>query len=287
MARPAERERGFALVTVLWAAMILAIIAASVMQTGRTETRIARNRLQAAELNAIADAALNIAILRLLDPSIPMQPPVDATPFAVSFAGYTVRVRVQDEAGRIDLNTAQEALLLRLLISVGIAPEPAQVLVDRILDWRDPGIDKRLNGAKVNEYHDAGLSYGPRNGPFEAVDELRLVLGMTRPLFDLLAPALTVYSQTPWVDVDVAPEQVLRALVDERRIGSILDARRAEMTEDGTMRAPTADSASVKLGHTFTITAEVAGPAPLRAERRAVVRLTGYRKPAVLVYRWN
>jgi general secretion pathway protein K len=198
-----------------------------------------------------------------------------------------VRVRVQDEAGRIDLNLAQEELLIRLLISVGVAPDAARALVECILDWREPGIGKRLNGAKANEYHDAGLSYGPRNGPFEAVEELRLVLGMTRPLFDLLAPALTVYSQTPWVDVDVAPEQVLRVLVDERRIGGILEARRGEATEDGTARAPAAASPAVKLGHTFTITAEVAGPAPLRAEKRAAVRLTGYRKPAILVYRWN
>src|SRR5436190_1368200 len=68
------REHGFALVTVLWSAMIFALIAASVLTTSRTETRLTRYRQQAAECDAVADAALNLAILRLLDPAAPRPP---------------------------------------------------------------------------------------------------------------------------------------------------------------------------------------------------------------------
>ena len=94
-----DGERGFALIAVLCAAAILAVIVASVLATGRTEYRLAQHREDIAELGAIADGALNIAILRLLDPSLGAQPPVDATPFTVSFAGRQLRVTVQDEAG--------------------------------------------------------------------------------------------------------------------------------------------------------------------------------------------
>ena len=38
------------------------------------------------------------------------------------------------------------------------------------------------------------------------------MIGMTPELFDGVAPALTVYSQTPWVDPSFAPPAVLRAL---------------------------------------------------------------------------
>jgi general secretion pathway protein K len=44
----------------------------------------------------------------------------------------------------------------------------------------------------------AGRAYRPRNGPFQSVDELKLVMDMTPPLFKRLAPALTVYSGSPY-----------------------------------------------------------------------------------------
>src|SRR5215472_12842210 len=105
------RQRGFALIAVLWAAMILALIVQSVLVTGRTEARLANNREALAQLGAITDAGLNIAILRLLDPRLNGQPPLDGSPFAVAFAGHQLRLAIQDEAGKIDLNTAPDELL--------------------------------------------------------------------------------------------------------------------------------------------------------------------------------
>jgi general secretion pathway protein K len=273
-----SRERGFALVSVLCAAAILAVIVASVLATSRSEIRLAQQDQQIAELGTIAGGALNIAILRLLDPAISMQPPVDATPFTVSFAGHALRLTVQDEAGKIDLNMVQPDLLLRLLISTGVDPIAAQTLADRILDWREAGIGKRLNGAKAPEYRAAGYAYGPRDGPFETVEELKLVMGMTPHLFDALAPALTVYSQTPWVDPSFAPPEVLRALpgMDEGAVAGLLQARVAA----GSM-------AGVRLGHAFTITAAADGPGELRVRRSAVIRLTGRQNAPIWVYRWD
>jgi general secretion pathway protein K len=240
--------------------------------------RLARHRLEIAELSALAGGALNIAILRLLDPSLGMQPPVDATPFIVAFAGREMRLAVQDEAGKIDLNMVQPDLLLRLLTSAGVDLMAAQTLVDRILDWREPAIATRLNGAKAPEYRAAGYAYGPRNGPFESVEELKLVMGMTAELFDAIAPALTIYSQTPWVDPSFAPLAALRALpgMDEAAIANLLQARAAATARPAIM-----------LGHTFTITAEANGPAGLHVNRSAVIRLTGRPNAPFWVYRWS
>ena len=273
-----SRERGFALVSVLCTAAILAIIVASVVATSRSEIRLTQQDQQLAELGTIAGGALNIAILRLLDPSISMQPPVDATPFMVHFAEHELRLTVQDEAGKIDLNMVQPDLLLRLLISTRVDPIAAQTVADRILDWREAGIGKRLNGAKAPEYRAAGYAYGPRDGPFETVEELKLVMGMTPQLFDALAPALTVYSQTPWVDPSVAPPEVLRALpgLDEGAIAGLLQARVA----GGSMPV-------VKLGHAFTIAAEASGPDSLHVRRSAVIRLTGRQNEPIWIYRWD
>jgi general secretion pathway protein K len=280
---PVKREGegqqcGFALITVLWAAMILALIVQSVLVTGRTEARLAHNREALAKTGAIADAGLNIAILRLLDPRPSGQPPLDGSPFAVPFAGQQLRLAIQDEAGKIDLNTAQDELLRRLFRSVGADPETASALKDRILDWREPGIGRRLNGAKAPEYRAAGLAYGPRNGPFATVEEVQLVMGMTPELFAAIAPAVTVYSQTPWVDPSFAPPEVLRVLpgMDEAAIATLLQTR----------ATPSARPA-VMLGHAFTITAGVDGPDRLRVRRSAVIRLTGRPNAPFWIYRWS
>jgi general secretion pathway protein K len=231
-----------------------------------------------AQPGAIADAGINIAILRLLDPRLSGQPPVDGSPFSVPFDGHQLRLGIQDEAGKIDLNAAQDELLRRLFRSVGVDLETAQLLKDRILDWREPGIGKRLNGAKAPEYRAAGLAYGPRNGPFASVEEVQLVMGMTLQLFAAIAPALTVYSQTPWVDPSFAPPEVLRALagMDEDAIASLLQAR-----------ASASARPVVMLGHAFAITAEADGPGGLRVRRSAVIRLTGRPNTPFWIYRWG
>jgi general secretion pathway protein K len=220
-------------------------------------------------MRALADAAINITILHMLNPRVAMQPPTDATPVVVTFDGRAIRVSIQDEAGRIDLNTAEPELLRRLLIAAGLDSARVPRLVDSILDWREQGIGHRLNGAEATDYAASGLTYGPRKGPFESVPELRLVMGMTAPLYARIAPLLTIYSRTPWVDVDAAPPGVLAVL------GSQGEA------------AATAGRGAVKLGHAFTIIAELRGPQSARVRRTAVVRLTGSRDSAVLIYRWN
>ncbi len=274
--RRAAREQGFALLAVLWAAMMLAIIVASLLTSGRTEALIARNRARAAAQEAIADAAINAAILRMLNPDPAMQPPTDGTAFRIDFAGAPVRVVVQDEAGKIDLNRADGSLLARLLEVAGLGGDDAQAMADRIQDWRDPSGLHRLNGADEAAYAAAGAGYGPRRGPFPSVEELRLVAGMDPRVFARIAPSLTVASDTPWVDPSFAGHDVLLALpgATEASVAAALAARAAA-------RLP-----GVVTGHAFSITAE-ADEAGVRMVRCAVIRLTGNRTVPVWVYSWD
>jgi general secretion pathway protein K len=275
-ARRLAEQRGFALVTVLWAAMILALIAASIIATGRTETQLTHTRYTAAQLDAVAEGAINIAILRLLDPSPAAHPPVDATPFAIEFAGHAVAMSAQDESGKIDINTAQEGLLRRLLVAAGVDPLAAQALVDKILDWREASGGRRLNGAEIEDYRNAGFTYGPRNGPFESVEELQLLMDMNAPLFERLTPSLTVYSQTPWVDPAFAPADVLTALsgLGGPPVAQILNLRAS------------GEHGAVMFGHAFAINARIDDDG-LRVAKSAVVRLTGSAQVPVVVYRWR
>jgi general secretion pathway protein K len=270
----APQQRGFALLAVLWAAMMMAIIVASLLTSGRSEALIARSRTRAAALEATADAAINHTMLAMLDRDVTARPPTDGTPFAVVFGGVPVRVSVQDEAGKIDLNVATGALLTRLLEVGGLASADAQTMADRIQDWRDPSGLHRLNGAEESDYRDAG--YGPRRGPFPNVAELRLVLGMDAGVAARIAPSLTVTSGTPWVDPTYAGHDVLLALpgADEASVASTLAAR------------ATAGRPGVVMGHAFTITAAIDDSGTHMA-RQAVIRLTGDRAVPIWVYSWE
>ena len=276
----AERQagpRGFALITVLWAMLILAAIATSILATGRTERRLSATHRGIAELDAVADAAINLTILHLLSQETEDRPPVDATPFTIEFAGYHVAMTAQDESGKIDLNMADADLLRQLLIAAGVDNRAVPALLDKILDWRENGPGKRLNGAKAPEYQSAGLLYGPRNAPFQSVEELQLVMGMTPALYQRLAPSLTIYSQTPWVDPAFAPRDVMSAL-------NGLSGPTTTPTQPATDAARTG---GVMVGHAFTLHAMLQGPDGLRVMRTAVIRLNGTPGAPYGIYRWD
>jgi general secretion pathway protein K len=274
--QPAGKQRGFALLMVLWAAMMLAIIVASILSIGRSEALIAHSRTHTAALEATEDAAINQVILNMLDRDAAAQPPTDGTAFADVFGGIQVRVKVQDEAGKIDLNMANGAVLTRLLQIGGLAADDAQAMADRIQDWREPGDLHRLGGAGESAYRDAGTGYGPRRGPFPNVAELQLVLGMDRRVFARIAPSLTVASGMPWIDPSYAGRDVLLALpgASEASVAVTLAAR-------GTSAPP-----RVVIGHAFTITAAVIDHG-LYMMKRAIIRLTGSRDVPVWVYSWD
>jgi general secretion pathway protein K len=61
--------------------------------------------------------------------------------------------------------------------SVGFDPDQAESLADAIADFRDADNLKHLRGAEEPEYRAAGLAWGPKNAPFQTVEELQQVLG--------------------------------------------------------------------------------------------------------------
>jgi general secretion pathway protein K len=102
---------------------------------------------------------------------------VSSTPTCIEslseqFANSRVHLSIQDEATKIDLNRAPEARLAALFGSVGVEPGEAQSLAAAIADFRDADDFVRPGGAEEAEYRAAGLAWGPKNAPFQAVEEL-------------------------------------------------------------------------------------------------------------------
>jgi general secretion pathway protein K len=123
-----------------------------------------------------------------------------------------LRIVVEDEAGKVDLNAASERLLTNLLRGLGATPREAAALADRILDFRDADDERSPLGAERSDYAAAGLTYGPKNAAFEAVEELDQVLNIPPGWLARLRPFVTVYSGQSGVDSTVAPIELLGAL---------------------------------------------------------------------------
>src|SRR3990172_2894258 len=93
-----------------------------------------------------------------------------------------------DEGAKIGLNRADEVLLRHLFNNLGLDPDAQDVATDGILDWRDSDNLRRLHGAEADYYLGLPEPYAPKDGPFESVDELLLVRGISRALFYGVAP---------------------------------------------------------------------------------------------------
>ncbi|UCC29723.1 MAG: general secretion pathway protein GspK [Phycisphaerales bacterium] len=94
-----------------------------------------------------------------------------------------IRLGITDESSKINLNTATESQLLRL-VRVAVAENEEvipQDIVNAILDWRDVDqIPRGEVGDTEGEYYRRlPKPYRVKNGPFETVEELLLVKGVT------------------------------------------------------------------------------------------------------------
>ncbi len=204
--------RGIALISVLWIAGLLAVMAASFVSASRTEARLARNQLENAKAQALANAGVERAVLGLLELEPERVWQADGRPYSFALGEGEVQVTIRDEDGKIDLNEAPLELLAGLFEALDLAPDAAQALAERIADFRDPDHDPEPLGAEDPAYLAAGLADGAADRPFVDAAELTRVLGMTEQLYRRIRPHVTVYAGSDGVDPTRATRAVLEAL---------------------------------------------------------------------------
>jgi DNA uptake protein ComE-like DNA-binding protein len=96
-----------------------------------------------------------------------------------------VRMGLEDESTRLNLNallladTVQENGGRTLLMNL---PGMTEDVADAIMDWIDADDETREFGAEIDYYSVLNPAYAPKNGPFESIEELLLVRGVTPQL---------------------------------------------------------------------------------------------------------
>lgn len=215
MARcPPRDQRGIAIILVLWLTILLAVIASAFAYSMHTEAQAARNAVSLAQARGLADGAIMRVAFELMRPRT-----LNETWQADSVVHYWdegdahIAVNAIDESGKIDLNSASDALLKGLFQSAGgLDVDAAQRVVDVIDDWKDADDLRRPNGAEAPDYQAAGLKYKPANAPFESVAELQRVLGMTPTVYAAVVDSLTVFSKSAGINPAFASRAVLLAV---------------------------------------------------------------------------
>jgi general secretion pathway protein K len=145
-------------------------------------------------------------------------------------------VRIIDESGKISLNGLTDSsgiILKNLLINQGTSSENADIIVDSILDWKDPDDLHRLSGAETDYYLSLAKPYKARDADFETLEELSLVRGITPEILygtsntKGIIPFLTIHGKTGKVNINVAPKEVLAALpgMDAAMVERIIEFR--------------------------------------------------------------
>lgn len=207
-----SQQKGIALVLVLWVALLMSVIAGGFALSARTESvqsRILFNQVQA---EFLAEAGLNRAVFELRNPDPETRWIADGRSYEFTLDETKINVQITDESGKIDLNLANEELLVGLFASVGVEFDEALALSDKIQDWRDPDEETRLAGAEDADYFSAGYTHGAKDAPFDTVPEILQVMGMSYELYRKIEPAITVYSGRGNLNLAFAPKEALMAL---------------------------------------------------------------------------
>lgn len=228
------KQRGVALVIVLWMLVLLTIMTFSYSKMTRSETKLSASSIQQAKAKAIAEAGLWTAVNELLKQKTERTWPVDGTKQRIQFEDKTISVAIQDQNGKIDLNTGSQELLKQLVMNANLDVVDPLPIFHAILDWRDRNDLSQLHGAESKDYKAAGLDYTVKNGPFNHVSELQKVMGVTPEIYSALKPAITVHSHQPRINLKTAPKEVLLMLpnFDEGNIELFLETRQQEKGRD-------------------------------------------------------
>ena len=231
-ARVTGSQRGIVLLLVLWILSILMVIAMSFTFLTRTDAYSALAFKEGVENKFLAEAGIERGIMELVYRSVNKGQTVtlegmsllktDGRAYSGQLENGSYRYRVTDDAGKININALTDAsgiVMKNLLINSGVSAENADIIVDSILDWKDPDDLHRLNGAESEYYLSLPNPYRAKDANFDTVEELLLVRGVTPEILygdgekQGIIRSLTVSSETSFgINVNAAPREVLMAI---------------------------------------------------------------------------
>jgi general secretion pathway protein K len=195
------RDKGFALLAVLWIAAMLSVIAMSYATSARVDAEGARNILRRQKLDDALYSGLVFGEHEYEKYTANQglsakQEEIESTtgkelnlwyprfePYNATIGGRTVFIRLRDLSGKMALSAVDSALMTRILEACGADEPTRNDIKNAWLDWEDEDDLHRLNGAETDFYLKTAGAYMAKNAEMENPEELLLVKGVTRELY--------------------------------------------------------------------------------------------------------
>jgi general secretion pathway protein K len=252
---PNPRVAGFALVAVIWSLGLISLLGMAVIVGARYRTKVTSNVASTTAAAAAAESAVNLAITAILttapgqNPKFPLRCRMPG--------GAMVTVTVEEEAGKVDLNTATPATLARLFTALSLDQSAGTRIAGNILEFRDPGTKDTVPQSVGERPNDAKRIH------LTTIMQLDQIGGISPPLFRKARRFVTVSSGRAEPDGDAA-SPALRELL------------KLDQKQTGPTQAPSNT-------RNVTIYADVRAPDGARFIREALVSLgTENRRPFVI-----
>ena len=194
------RPQGIALFIVMIAIFVLSVMAAIFATSMKVETKLAQNARHGEQLLWLGRSGVELARYVLAEQTSLPGEPYDSlnqiwaggpgglaetnSPLAgLSLDNYqvgdgTVSVKIIDLERKVNINTANTAILQQALILMGVGADGISVISDSIQDWIDPDDNPRLAGAESDYYQSLNPPYYAKNAPIDDLSELLLVRGI-------------------------------------------------------------------------------------------------------------
>jgi DNA uptake protein ComE-like DNA-binding protein len=200
---PSRKDRAFAVIVALVAVTVLTMIAGAFAYAMKVETKLAANTNDDEQFYWIGRGGIERACWWLAlegnQPYSSLQQywnhgpgdgPETNSPLAnESLDNYqvgegSVSLSMTELESKININTADGPLIQQVLTAQGADANDISVVSDSILDWIDPDDNTRPAGAESDYYLGLTPSYNAKNAPIDNLDELQLVKGVTRDMYN-------------------------------------------------------------------------------------------------------
>lgn len=191
--------------------LLLSSLAATTVYVSRTNAVLVRRSFQLAQAQAAADAAIIYTLSNLSDEQVSRHGPIDGTARSWQFNGVDVSIAVTVEAGRIDVNAADDDLIYAFLMSQAVAEDDSKTLLKDLRDLQQ--ISDTEIGTTVSASTSAPVIGGSRaKYQLQSIDELARIASWKNQPLECWANTLTVYSGSPNVSSTSAVGPALSAL---------------------------------------------------------------------------
>jgi general secretion pathway protein K len=197
-----RKDRAFAVIIALVAVTVLTILAGAFAYAMKVETKLAANTNDDEEFYWIGRGGVERACWQLSFEGGPFTSlhqywnhgegdgPETNSPLAgesmdgIPIGQGTVSLTIEEQEMKININTASAPLLQQVLTTQGADADAISVVSDSVLDWISPGDAPRPAGAKSDYYLGLTPPYYCKNGPIDNLDELQLIKGVTRDMYN-------------------------------------------------------------------------------------------------------